>query len=859
MKTPFLATLVPVLLLAALPCSISAQSLFWDPDGATIGTSVSGNWDTITPNWTANVDSGANTTWTQGSLANFGVAADYTVTLTEPITLGGITVTGTAGALTLAGGSPNALSLGNSAIFDTGSGTLTISAPITGNFDLTKAGSGTLTLSAANTYSGGTALSGGTTGLGVDTVSSGSVVASGPFGTGPVSVNAASTITASDGARILENPIALNANLTIGGSTALTFRNSIFTLNGANRTLTVTNTADTTLASNLADDGAPHTFTKAGSGKLMLSGTNSGFLGPITVSGGTLAAGSDSAIQANAVFTASASGTLDLNGFNGTVVGLAGAGSVNLGSGTLTIANAGSSRNFTGVISGTGDLIISNAVSQQIEGNNTFSGGILIQQGTLFLRTNNATSGGISQAAGTGTITIADTGATPRAAIGANYSTGVVRITNSVFVASGRGLFFPSNGGTNQFDGVISGPGGMLRDSNGSGLVILTGSNTFSGGLEIDSRTLALANPNALGTGTFTIGNPLLGPSSTIVISPIVDLSGSNAIANPVILNQNFSLAGTNNLEFSGPATLSNTLNITTLGPGTVDFSGIVDGAFILNKFGPGTLVLANSNIYSGDTFVNAGTLLVNNASGSGTSTGTVNVAPGAILGGNGSIAGPVFVNFTGAVGAGNGPGILTLSGGLDLSSGGTNIWELAAEKDSSNGVAGTDFDQLSLTGGNLALGSSSTLLLQFTNSATFPDANNAFWQANHTWKVVSLSGTAANPGNSNFSGIDGTNGVTAGIFSTSVDANGNIFLNYTSTTAPRPIIENYIAGAGTTNATIRWSSVNGITYQVQYKNDLNDTSWSVLGSKTATGSTASIIDPNNPPAIMRFYRVVVQ
>jgi autotransporter-associated beta strand protein len=803
------------------------------------------------------VDSGANSVWTQGGFANFGVDGNFTVTLTQPITIGGVTVSGSAGVLTIAGTSPNSLTLGNSMTFDTGARTSIVSAPITGNFDLTKAGIGNLTLSAANTYSGGTFLNAGTVSLGVDTVSSGGVITSGPFGTGAVTVNAASTMTAS-GSRAIENPFALNANLTIGGSSALTLRNSSFAINGANRTLTINNTADTTLGSNLTDDGAAHTFTKAGTGKLILAGTNAGFLGPITVSAGTLAIGGPSALQPNAVFTAT--GTLDLNGFNGSVVGLAGAGSVNLRAGTLTIANVGTSRNFTGVISGTGGLIISNGVSQQIEGNNTFSGGILIQLGTLFLRTNNATSGGISQAAGTGPITIADTGATPRAAVGANYTTGIVLITNAIVAASGRGLFFPSNGGTNQFDGTISGPGGMLRDNNGSGLVILTGSNTFSGGLEIDSRTLALANKNALGTGPFTIGNPVTFPSSTIVISPIVDLSGANAITNITTLNQNFSFAGTNNLELSGPITISNLLTITTLGSGTVNFSGVVNGDFGLTKSGSGTLILSAANTYTGDTLVNLGTLLINNTSGSGTSTGTVNVGNSAILGGNGTVGGPAIVGFNGSVGAGNSAGKLTFVNGLDMSTGGaTNIWELAAEKDNSNGIAGTDFDQLSITGGNLALGTASVLLLQFIGSASFPDATNAFWQANHTWKIVSLSGTAANPGNSNFSGIDGTNGISAGTFSTSVDGSGNIFLSYVPSTTPRPVIDNYISSAGTTNATIRWSSVNGISYQVQYKNDLNDTGWNVLGSITATGSSASIIDTNNPPAAKRFYRVVVQ
>jgi autotransporter-associated beta strand protein len=572
-------------------------------------------------------------------------------------------------------------------------------------------------------------------------------------------------------------------------------------------------------------------------------------------------AGSDTAIRANGVVTIASAGILNLSGFNGSVNGLAGGGSVVLGSGSLTISNTtSSSANFTGVMSGSGGLIISSSgVSQQIAGNNTFSGGLTIRQGTVYLRTNNATSGGISQAAGTGTITIADTGATPRAAVGANYTTGVVRITNSIFVASGRGLLFPSNGGTNQFDGIISGPGGFLRDNNGSGLVIITGSNTFSGGLEIDSRTLALANKNALGTGTFTVGNPVFGPSSTIVISPIIDLNGANAITNSIALNQNFSFAGTNNLEFSGPTTLSNFVTITTLGPGTVNFSGVLNGDFPLTKSGTGTLILSGANTYIGDTFVNVGTLLVNNTSGSGTSTGIVSVSTSALLGGNGTIGGPVTVAFAGSVGAGNSAGKLTFANGLDLSGGGTNIWELAAEKDSSNGTAGADFDQLSVTGGNLALGGSSILLLQFIGSTSFPDATNSFWQVNHTWKIAAIIGPGANPGNSNFSAIDGTNGITAGTFSTSVDAGGNVFLSYVSASVPRPIIESNISGAGSTNATIRWSSVNGISYQVQYKNDLNDTTWNILGSLTATGSTATIIDTNNPPAAMRFYRVVVQ
>jgi hypothetical protein len=129
----------------------------------------------------------------------------------------------------------------------------------------------------------------------------------------------------------------------------------------------------------------------------------------------------------------------------------------------------------------------------------------------------------------------------------------------------------------------------------------------------------------------------------------------------------------------------------------------------------------------------------------------------------------------------------------------------------------------------------------------------------NHTWTVIALSGGAANPGASNFGSITGTNGFDAGTFSTTVDGSGNVFLNFVSSTAPRPVIESYIAGAGTTNATIKWSSVNGVNYEVQYKNALSNGPWNSLGIVTASGSTAQINDTNTPVAPMRFYRVVVQ
>src|SRR5438874_1134968 len=285
MKNRWVSSIVAVLFLTLVPFSLSAAVEFWDPNGVTAGVGVSGNWDLVTSNWTATVDSGISNAWTQGDDAVFGLAATYTVTLAAPITVGNLTATGTVGGLIIAGSALNNLTLGGAGStfnITNSARTLTVSAPITGTSALTKTGNGTLSLSGANTYSGGSIIGSGNgfIGIGVDTVSSGGIITSSALGTGTITVNTAGhNIFASGAARILENPVVFNAGLTTSGSQNLTFRNGVWQLVGSGRTLTVSNTAITRLESNLTDDGAARTLTKAGPGTLVLAGDNSAFLG----------------------------------------------------------------------------------------------------------------------------------------------------------------------------------------------------------------------------------------------------------------------------------------------------------------------------------------------------------------------------------------------------------------------------------------------------------------------------------------------------------------------------------------------------------------------------------------------------
>ncbi|MDQ6632443.1 MAG: hypothetical protein M3Y82_11935, partial [Verrucomicrobiota bacterium] len=100
-------------------------------------------------------------------------------------------------------------------------------------------------------------------------------------------------------------------------------------------------------------------------------------------------------------------GAWNLNGNNQLVNALSGAGSIDLGSGTLTISNNSSSKTFSGSITGSGGLVKGPGTSSQtLSGSSTFSGGISITGGTLYFQTNGNGST-IVGAAGTGPLTIA--------------------------------------------------------------------------------------------------------------------------------------------------------------------------------------------------------------------------------------------------------------------------------------------------------------------------------------------------------------------------------------------------------------------------------------------------------------------
>jgi fibronectin-binding autotransporter adhesin len=133
-------------------------------------------------------------------------------------------------------------------------------------------------------------------------------------------------------------------------------------------------------------------------------------------------------------------------------------------------------------------------------------------------------------------------------------------------------------------------------------------------------------------------------------------------------------------------------INTNSVFNGTISDGGAAATALVFN--GPGSLALTGSNSFSGNTTVNAGTLIVNNTAGSGTGSGVVTVNSGATLGGTGTIAGQVSLAAGATLAPGNSsPGTLNLGNDLGLNNASILQFQL-----------GTNSDQIFVTG-DLTLG----------------------------------------------------------------------------------------------------------------------------------------------------------
>ncbi|EGD2388518.1 fibronectin-binding autotransporter adhesin ShdA [Salmonella enterica] len=280
---------------------------------------------------------------------------------------------------------------------------------------------------------------------------------------------------------VLEQQLSWNAN-----ATSISEASGTFTL-GDNETFEVT--SELSKVSPVPGGWDGETLTKEGDGTLILSNTASDY-GDTVINGGTLSANDaaalgsgDVAIAENAKLELS-QGTLDNNVTGEGQIVKSGSdelivtgdnnysGGTTISDGTLIADHADSLG--TGAVANSGVLQVGEG-----ELENTLSGsGSLVKTGTgeLTLSGDNDYSGGTTISGGTLTADHAD-------------SLGTGAVANSGVLQVGEG----------KLKNTLSGTGSLVK--TGTGELTLSGDNDYSGGTTISGGTLIAANVNALGGG----------------------------------------------------------------------------------------------------------------------------------------------------------------------------------------------------------------------------------------------------------------------------------------------------------------------------------------------------------------------
>jgi len=145
-----------------------------------------------------------------------------------------------------------------------------------------------------------------------------------------------------------------------------------------------------TLSNAITEVDGSRSFTKAGAGVLVFAADNT-YTGDTVVTGGELRLSGAGRIGDSSLVNVSSGATVNFNNISDTIKGLAGAGAVSLGTGTVTVSNAVTDT-FSGAISGTGGLTKTGSGVQVLTGNNDYTGATTVSSGTLEL----ARSGGPS-------------------------------------------------------------------------------------------------------------------------------------------------------------------------------------------------------------------------------------------------------------------------------------------------------------------------------------------------------------------------------------------------------------------------------------------------------------------------------
>lgn len=279
----------------------------------------------------------------------------------------------------------------------TGSGNTLISGAIaTGSGTLTKTGTGTLTLAGANTYTGLTSVTGGvlniqhssalgTTDAGTSISSGEALEIQGNISVGAEALSITGTGVSNAGAlRNISGDNSYAGLVTLTGNTAFASDAGSLALTGgvtgSNRTLTLNGDGNFSLGDITTGTGA---LIKNGAGTTTLTGANT-YTGATTINAGTLRLGASESISNLSAVTVASGALFDVNGRTETIASLAGAGNVDLGSGSLTTAG-NASTTFSGALLGDGTFTKQGTGTLTLTEDFDFTGTFNLEGGTLRL------------------------------------------------------------------------------------------------------------------------------------------------------------------------------------------------------------------------------------------------------------------------------------------------------------------------------------------------------------------------------------------------------------------------------------------------------------------------------------------
>lgn len=701
-----------------------ADDIIWWNGSTTLADGIvrggSGTWSAAGTNFT-DADGTVSAPW-NGTLAVFsGTAGTVTIAPGEVLAPSGL-VFRTDG-YSIVGGDANAgLRLDGAVGIETEGGIgATIAATISGTGSLTKTGVGTLTLSGPNTYTGGTNLLAGTLRLGGNEViadssslaiaggtlalngfsetvggvvmSSGAITGSGSLDVGGFYVQSGGTLETGTTVTVgTDGDVRLNGGTVAGtliglandfGSAALvdgsvtisgrvTFAASMLVGADGTGTLTIADGGNFSTAGGRIGSSA-----SANRGNVTVTGNgsrwdNSGDLFVGDVGAGTLTIADQGLVSATAVTIANAqgsSGTLNIGAGEGETAAAAGTldtatVAFGAGDGRMVFNHTSSDYAFNAAVSGNGG-IRHLAGSTRMNGDVTLGGAIDVVGGRLDLAGTTEVAGRIVVAQD---ATVSFEGLS--AAIGSLAGSG------NVALRSGPLTIGSDNSGA-IFDGVISGTGALTK--TGSGMMVLAGENTYTGGTTIDQGILQLGDG---GTGGSIIG-PVVNDGA-FVINRSDDYTFAGAISGAGMFVHAGSgttrLTGTN--SYSGGTLVANgrLVGDTDALQGTIQndaelefallsggvFAGTLFGTGLVAKTGSGVLTLSgDSSGFSGSFAVLGGGLLLDGR----LDRSLVSLAGGTRLSGNGVIGG-LIVNSGAEVAPGASIGTIGVLGDVQFLAG---------------------------------------------------------------------------------------------------------------------------------------------------------------------------------------------